>query len=168
MPPQKRRHNRHLNEAPHARKETPAAVVLFWICAGLALVTFLAFVPVLQNEFVNYDDPDYVTANAHVTSGLNWKNIEWAYTAGFASNWHPLTWMSHMLDCTLFDQKASAHHLVSLLLHIANTIVLLLTLRFLTRALWPSALVAAAFALHPCHVESVAWISERKDVLSAF
>src|SRR5262245_61483289 len=74
----------------------------FWIPAVLALVTFLTFLPLLQNEFVNYDDPDYVYANSHVISGLSWQNIQWALTAGFASNWHPLTWMSHMLDCTLF------------------------------------------------------------------
>ena len=152
--------------APPSRNVIPAAS--FWICATLALVTFLAFVPILQNEFVNYDDPDYVYANAHVTSGLSGQNIQWALTTGFASNWHPLTWMSHMLDCDLFGQKAGAHHLVSLLFHITNAILLLFVLRFLTNALWSSAAVAAAFALHPCHVESVAWISERKDVLSGF
>jgi protein O-mannosyl-transferase len=162
---------KHLKKAslPSAeRPQTSARAVTLWVCVGLALITFLTFLPVLQNEFVNYDDPDYVTANAHVTSGLSWQNIQWAFTTGFASNWHPLTWMSHMLDCALFGQKASAHHLVSLLFHIADTVLLFLVLRFLTNAAWPAAVVAAAFALHPCHVESVAWISERKDVLSAF
>ena len=139
-----------------------------WICCGLAVITFLAFLPVLQNEFVNYDDPDYVTANSHVLSGLTLENIGWAFRTGFASNWHPLTWISHMLDCGLFAQRASAHHLVSLLFHIANVCVLYLGLVWMTGATWPSAMIAASFALHPCHVESVAWISERKDVLSGF
>src|ERR1041385_4057692 len=139
-----------------------------WICCGLAVITFLAFLPVLQNEFVNYDDPDYVTTNSHVLSGLTLENIGWAFRTGFASNWHPLTWISHMLDCGLFAQRASAHHLVSLLFHIANVCVLYLGLVWMTGATWPSAMIAASFALHPCHVESVAWISERKDVLSGF
>lgn len=169
MPPKNQPSKKKSNAAPPppSATRTSTRLVSFWICAGLALATLLVFLPVLQNEFVNYDDPDYVTANAHVTSGLSRPNIQWAFTTGFASNWHPLTWMSHMLDCSLFHQKAAAHHLVSLLFHIANTVLLFLVLRFLTDALWPSAVVATAFALHPCHVESVAWISERKDVLSA-
>src|SRR5207302_1520294 len=142
MPPQKQpRQKKNSAPPPSSPSQTSAALVSFWLCAGLALATLLVFLPVLQNEFVNYDDLDYVTANAHVTSGLSWQNIKWAFTAGFASNWHPLTWMSHMLDCTLFGQKAAAHHLVSLLFHIADTVLLFLVLRFLTSALWPSAVV---------------------------
>jgi len=132
----------------------------------LALATFSVFLPLEWHDFVNYDDPDYVTANAHVQSGLKWDNVPWAFTTGHASNWHPLTWLSHMLDCQFFGQRAGGQHLISAGFHIINTVLLFLLLRKLTGALWRSALVAALFALHPLHVESVAWISERKDVLS--
>ena len=139
-----------------------------WICLFLTLGTLAAYLPVSRNGFVNYDDSDYVTANLHVQSGLKWENIAWAFTTGHASNWHPLTWVSHMADCQLFGENAGAHHLVSLLFHAANTLLVFLVLRRMTGALGRSALVAALFALHPLHVESVAWVSERKDVLSAF
>src|SRR5437867_4202153 len=132
----------------------------------LALATLSVFLPAVRHDFVNYDDGDYVTGNAHVQSGLKWENVGWAFTTGHASNWHPVTWLSHMLDCQLFGQRAGAHHLVSTLFHAANTVLLFLLLKSLTGALWRSALVAALFGLHPLHVESVAWISERKDVLS--
>lgn len=138
------------------------------LCLCLALVTLVVFLPVAWQGFVNYDDSDYVTENAHVQSGLKWVNVVWAFTTGHASNWHPLTWLSHMVDCQLFNLKAGAHHLVSVGFHIANTLLLFLLLRRMTGALWRSALVAGLFALHPLHVESVAWASERKDVLSAF
>jgi tetratricopeptide (TPR) repeat protein len=138
------------------------------LCLLLAFVTFAVYVPALRNDFVNYDDADYVTSNPHVQSGLKWENIQWAFTTGHASNWHPITWLSHMLDCQFFGQQASMHHLVSLLFHIANTVLLFLLLRGTTGAVWRSVIVAALFALHPLHVESVAWASERKDVLSAF
>ena len=139
-----------------------------FLCLLLALVTAAVFWPVARFDFVNYDDSDYVTANAHVQSGLKWANVRWALTTGHASNWHPLTWLSHSLDCQLFGQSAGAHHLVSAGFHLANTLLLFLVLRQMTGALWRSALVAALFALHPLHVESVAWVSERKDVLSGF
>ena len=138
------------------------------LCLLLAVVTFAVYLPALRNDFVNYDDADYVTANSHVQNGLTLENIKWAFTTGHASNWHPITWLSHMLDCQLFGQNAAMHHLVSLLFHIANTLLLFLLLNRLTATLWRSAMVAALFALHPLHVESVAWASERKDVLSAF
>jgi hypothetical protein len=138
------------------------------LCLLLAFVTFAVYVPALRNDFVNYDDSDYVTANPHVQSGLNWENVQWAFTTGHASNWHPLTWLSHMLDCQLFGQQAAMHHLVSVLFHVANTVLLFLLLNGMTGAVWRSVIVAALFALHPLHVESVAWASERKDVLSAF
>ena len=134
----------------------------------LALGTMAVFLPVTRNGFVDYDDADYVTANAQVQSGLKWENIVWAFKTGHASNWHPLTWLSHMADWRLFGAHAGAHHWVSVLFHTANTILLFLVLRRMTGALGRSALVAALFALHPLHVESVAWVSERKDVLSAF
>ncbi|HWW02647.1 MAG TPA: tetratricopeptide repeat protein [Candidatus Acidoferrum sp.] len=137
-------------------------------CVLLALATLLAFGAVGFNDFVNYDDPDYVTANAHVQTGLTLANITWAFTTGHASNWHPLTWLSHMLDCQLFGIRPGPQHLVNLAFHIANTLLLFLVLRRLTGAHWRSAIVAALFAFHPLHVESVAWISERKDVLSTF
>jgi tetratricopeptide (TPR) repeat protein len=138
------------------------------LCWLLALATLTVFLPVARQGYVNYDDSDYVTENAHVQSGLKWANVVWAFTTGHASNWHPLTWLSHMLDCQLFGSKAGPQHLVSVGFHIANTLLLFLLLRRMTGALWRSALVAALFALHPLHVESVAWVSERKDVLSAF
>jgi Tfp pilus assembly protein PilF len=135
-------------------------------CLLLALVTFLVFGSVASNDFVNYDDPDYVTANAHVQSGLTLSNIIWAFTTGHASNWHPMTWLSHMVDGQLFGLRPGPQHFVNLAFHIANTLLLFLVLRRMTNAHWRSAMVAALFALHPLHVESVAWISERKDVLS--
>lgn len=139
-----------------------------WLCLLLAGITFIAFERVRVNEFVNYDDDKYVTKNPYVNEGLSRESIVWAFTESHASNWHPLTWISHMIDCRLFGTNAAGHHLVNLLLHIANTILLFLLLKWMTGSLWPSAFVAAAFALHPLHVESVAWIAERKDVLSTF
>src|SRR6266850_422922 len=137
------------------------------LCLLLALVTFAVYAPALRNDFVNYDDSDYVTANPHVQTGLKWENIQWAFTTGHASNWHPITWLSHMLDCQLFGQQPALHHLVSVLFHIANAVLLFLLLQRMTAAVWRSVVVAGLFSLHPLHVESVAWASERKDVLSA-
>jgi len=137
-----------------------------FLSVALALSTFVVFLPIAWNDFVNYDDPDYVTANAHVRSAVSWSNIAWALKTSHASNWHPLTWLSHMIDWQVFRDHAGAHHLVSLGFHIGNTVLLFLLLRKLTGALWRSAIVAGLFALHPMHVESVAWVSERKDVLS--
>ena len=134
----------------------------------LALITLLAYLPASRDGFVDYDDQDYVTENSVVQKGLTWTGIEWAFTTGHASNWHPVTWLSHMADCELFGLNPGAHHLVSVLFHTVNAVLLLLLLFRLTGALWPSALVAALFAWHPLHVESVAWIAERKDVLSTF
>ncbi len=129
-------------------------------------MTLAVYLPTAWNDFVNYDDSDYVTENAHVKSGLTWETVVWAFTSGHASNWHPLTWLSHSLDYQVFGLRAGAMHLVSAGLHVLNTLLLFLVLRGLTGTLWRSALVAALFALHPLHVESVAWVSERKDVLS--
>ena len=134
----------------------------------LALITLLAYLPASRDGFVNYDDQDYVTENSVVQKGLTWTGIKWAFTTGHASNWHPLTWLSHMADCELFGLNPGAHHLVNVLFHTANAVLLFLLLLRLTGALWPAAFVAALFAWHPLHVESVAWISERKDVLSTF
>jgi tetratricopeptide (TPR) repeat protein len=134
----------------------------------LALITLLAYLPASRDGFVNYDDQDYVTENSVVQKGLTWTGIKWAFTTGHASNWHPVTWLSHMADCELFGLNPGAHHLANVLFHTANVVLLLLLLLRLTGELWPAAFIAALFAWHPLHVESVAWISERKDVLSTF
>ena len=132
----------------------------------LGLITFALFWPVIDHQFVDYDDHLYVTDNPWVQEGLTLEGTSWAFQTSHASNWHPLTWLSHMLDCSLFDLFPGGHHLTSLLFHVANTILLFLLLKRMTGALWRSALVAALFGWHPLHVESVAWVSERKDVLS--
>jgi tetratricopeptide (TPR) repeat protein len=137
------------------------------ICLGLALAVLAAYAPVWRAGFITYDDPAYVTANPHVQGGLSWAGLFWALTTGHASNWHPLTWISHMLDFQLYGMNPAGHHLTSVALHAANSILLFLLLQRMTKVMWPSALVAALFALHPMRVESVAWVSERKDVLSA-
>jgi protein O-mannosyl-transferase len=134
--------------------------------AVLAALVFLAFAPVLRDGFVSYDDPEYVTANPHVNTGLSWENTVWAFTSAHSSNWHPLTWISHQFDCTLFGLKPAGHHFTSLLLHVINTLLLFLWLSGATGRAGPSAFVALVFGLHPLHVESVAWVAERKDVLS--
>jgi tetratricopeptide (TPR) repeat protein len=141
---------------------------VFLIYLTLAVSTFIAYEPVRHNGFVEYDDDIYVTENPHVTNGLRCESIIWAFTRPHAGNWHPLTWLSHMLDCELFGLNPPWHHLTSLLFHIVNTLLLFLVLKMMSGAVWPSAFVAAAFALHPLHVESVAWVAERKDVLSGF
>ena len=138
------------------------------ICLLLAAVTFLTYWPVLRHDFINFDDPDYVTSNSQVQAGLTWNGVVWALSTGHAANWHPLTWLSLMLDSQLYGMKPAGFHLTNLLFHIANSLLLFLVLRRMTGALWRSAVVAALFALHPLHVESVAWIAERKDVLSGF
>jgi tetratricopeptide (TPR) repeat protein len=138
------------------------------VCALLGAAVLAAFWPALRCGFVNYDDPAYVTENWHVLHGLNGTDIQWAFTAVEASNWHPLTWLSHILDCQWYGVRPEGHHLTSLLLHLANSVLLFLLLNRLTGALLRSAVVAALFALHPLRVESVVWISERKDVLSSF
>ena len=134
----------------------------------LVLVTLLAYLPSLRDGFLNFDDPDYVTENQFVRQGLTWPDVQWAFQTWHASNWHPVTWLSHMADCELFRLNPAGHHLVNLLFHAANVWLLFRLWRRLTDALWPSAMVAALFAWHPLHIESVAWVAERKDVLSTF
>ena len=138
------------------------------ICLFLGLVTFAVYWPPLNHAFLDYDDQQYVTENPRVQAGLTAGGIAWAFTTNYASNWHPLTWLSHMLDCQIFGLHPAGHHLTNLFLHIANTLLLFLLLQRMTGAVWPGALVAALFALHPLHVQSVAWVAERKDVLSTF
>jgi tetratricopeptide (TPR) repeat protein len=154
-------------------KTIPQGAPSGWkLIAGIAVLltvsTIAVYWQVGGNDFVNYDDNVYVTNNRQVKMGLSWETVRWAFTSYDASNWHPLTWLSHMLDIQLFGMKAGGPHLVNVGFHIFNTLLLFWLLRYATRRLWPSALVAGLFALHPLHVESVAWVSERKDVLSTF
>jgi len=139
-----------------------------FICLLLALATLAIYFPVSNYGFLSYDDPGYFSGNPRVLTGFTWSNIHWAFISGEDANWHPLTWISLMLDATLFGTGAAAPHLTNVLLHAANSILLFLLFLQLTRAIWRSAALAMLFAIHPLHVESVAWISERKDVLSAF
>jgi len=134
----------------------------------LVAVTLVVFWQVRNHEFISFDDNEYVTQNLRVRSGLTLSGTMWAFVAMHSNNWHPLTWLSHMLDCELFGLNAAGHHLTSLLFHIANTLLLFLVFKRMTEAPWKSSFVAALFALHPLHVESVVWVAERKDVLSTF
>jgi tetratricopeptide (TPR) repeat protein len=136
------------------------------VCIVLTIAILAVFWRVSDHAFINLDDTLYITENPHVQAGLTIENLKWAFTTAHAPYWHPLTWLSHMLDIQLFGMKAGGHHAMNVLFHVANTLLLFLVLRRMTKAHWPSAFVAALFALHPLHVESVAWIAERKDVLS--
>ena len=138
------------------------------VCLFLIVATLAVYWQVQNFDFVNFDDGKYVAENQHVQEGLTVESIVWAFKTIHAGNWHPLTWLSHMLDCRLFGLNPGRHHLTNLFFHIANTLLLFVVFRRMTGSLWQSAFVAALFALHPSHVESVAWISERKDVLSTF
>jgi tetratricopeptide (TPR) repeat protein len=149
--------------SPHVNRRLDVA-----ICVLLAILTAAVFSEVRSHEFINYDDYEYVVANPHVTGGLTISNIAWAFASTREANWFPLTWMSHMLDIQLFGQRSGGHHLTNVLLHVASTVLLFGFLRRTTGARWASALVALVFAVHPLRVESVAWVAERKDVLSAF
>ena len=136
------------------------------ISTGLVAITWIVFAQTLGHDFVNFDDPVYVSENPQIQEGVNWQNVLGAFTRVHSHNWHPSTTMSHMLDCQLFGLKPGAHHFVNVLLHSASVVLLFILLQQTTNGLWRSAFVAAIFAIHPLHVESVAWISERKDVLS--
>jgi len=135
---------------------------------ALVAVTLATFAGVWSFGFVNFDDPQYVINNPHVSTGLTWANVVWALTSGYAANWHPVTWLSHMIDVTVFGLAPGPAHAVNLALHVANVLLLFAFFARTTGAAGRSAVVAALFAVHPLHVESVAWISERKDVLSTF
>ncbi len=139
-----------------------------WVLFALFFGTLLLFSRGLRHDFVDYDDPDYVTRNPHVQAGLTAATVRWAFTTGTAGNWHPLTWLSHALDWQLFGPNAHGHHAVSIFWHALNAALVFAVLRQLTGACWTSALCAALFAWHPLRVESVAWVAERKDVLCAF
>jgi protein O-mannosyl-transferase len=134
----------------------------------LAIVTIISFASVFQNGFISYDDPAYVVKNEHVRSGLSPSTIAWAFTATIEANWHPLTWLSHELDYSLFGLDAQYHHAMNLFIHLLTSIMVFLLFESMTGEQWQSAFIACVFAIHPLHVESVAWIAERKDVLSGF
>lgn len=161
---------------PFARKDWNVAVLVLkrsvltnlGCFTILAVITLFAYAPVRQYGFVNFDDPEYITHNPNVIAGLTWRGTQWAFTTGYQSNWHPLTWLSHMMDVQLFGLNAGAHHATNVLFHIANALLLFWLLVQMSGRAGPSAFVAVLFALHPLHVESVAWVSERKDVLSTF
>lgn len=148
---------------PRSRRQQCLFAVLL-----LGLATAAVYAKVAGHDFAYYDDEHYVTTNPHVQQGLAWASVRWAFTSvGYADNWHPLTWLSHMLDVQMFGLEAGGHHLTSLALHVAATLLLFAFLSSATHRTWPSVVVSALFALHPLHVESVAWVAERKDVLSA-
>lgn len=137
----------------------------FWICLLLGLGTGILYWPVIHHNFINFDDGQYVIDNRAIQAGLSWQAVGWAFRTGYASNWHPLTWVSHMIDCGLYGLNPGGHHLTNLLLHTINAMLLFVLLCRMTQSLWRSACVAAIFAWHPLRVESVAWVAERKDLL---
>jgi hypothetical protein len=138
------------------------------VCLVLAVVTFSIYWQVTDYSLVNYDDDYYITDNLRVQKGISIESLKWSFTTTYYYNWHPLTWISFLIDIQLFGLDPGAFHRTNVFFHIANTLILFLVLRTMTGKLWQSAFVAALFALHPLHVESVAWVSERKDVLSTF
>jgi tetratricopeptide (TPR) repeat protein len=151
-------------------------VLSFWkqekiaclISFGLFLLILFVFSPGLKNGFINFDDPVYILENPHVVTGLKWANVEWAFTSGYAANWHPLTWLSHQLDFQLFGYHASGHHLTSVFFHALNTVLVFVLFLRMTGRVGASCCLAALFGVHPLRVESVLWVAERKDVLCAF
>jgi tetratricopeptide (TPR) repeat protein len=140
--------------------------IVFLISAALVVMTLAAYEPVRKNDFVSYDDRIYVTNNPNVNKGITVNSVIWAFTKTRSSNWHPLTWLSHTLDCEIYGLNPVGHHITSLLIHTTSSVLLFLLLLKMTGSTWASAFVAAMFAVHPLHVESVAWVAERKDVLS--
>ena len=155
-----------MNDVPQANRiGSKASSLRIALCTLLAFLTLLAYWEVQGNEFVYYDDHSYITENPRVKAGLTLEGIGWAFTSSHSFNWHPLTWISHMLDVELYGLNPAGHHWNSLLLHLANTLLLFLLFHRMTGSSWRSGMVAALFSLHPLHVESVAWASERKDVL---
>ncbi len=138
------------------------------VCLALATITFVVFGQVVEYRFINFDDGDYVVKNPVVKRGLTFQGVAWAFEGPHCANWHPVTWLSHMLDCELYGLDAGGHHLTNVLLHAGTAIALFLVLFRMTGSLWRSAFVAAVFAVHPLRAESVAWVSERKDVLCGF
>src|SRR5947208_9820735 len=149
------------------KKRSSSRFASFYVCLALIAITWLVFGQTLGHDFVDVDYHVYVYENPSITRGLSVDGVIGAFTHAHARNWHPLTTISHMLDCQLFGLTAGGHHFTNVLLHSIAVVLLFLVLRQMTDAFWRSAFVAAVFAIHPLHVESVAWVSERKDVLSA-
>jgi protein O-mannosyl-transferase len=154
--------------ASKSKKLREIRFIGLWICAVLFVAVLLLYSQVSGHEFVSFDDPIYVTQNPEVRGGLTWTGVAWAFTSFYGSNWFPLTWLSHMLDCQLFGLNSGWQHLTNVWIHALSTMLLFAVLRRMTGEPWRSAMVALLFGLHPLHVESVAWIAERKDVLSGF
>ena len=150
----------------HEPRRQEKAIFAAAVCVFFLLAILLVFGQTAWHEFLNYDDPAYVSENPVVQGGLTWKGVAWSFTTFEAANWHPVTWFSHMLDCQLFGLRSGWHHGMNVAFHVVNSILLYLLLMRMTGAFWRSAVVAALFALHPLHVESVAWVAERKDMLS--
>src|SRR6266516_7750168 len=148
-------------------RKRPSLLLASFACLVLLAITWLVFGQTLGHDFVDFDDHVYVYENPSITRGLSVDGVIGAFSHVHARNWHPLTTISHMLDCQLYGLNAGGHHFTNLALHTIAVLLLFRVLRVTTGALWPSAFVAALFAIHPLHVESVAWVSERKDVLSA-
>src|SRR5213083_253200 len=149
------------------KKRSSSRFASFYVCLALIAITWLVFGQTLGHDFVDVDDHVYVYENPSITRGLSVDGVIGAFTHAHARNWHPLTTISHMLDCQLYGLKAGGHHFTNVLLHTVAVLLLFAVLRDMTGAFWRSAFVAAVFAIHPLHVESVAWVAERKDVLSA-
>jgi protein O-mannosyl-transferase len=162
-----RKANRVASKATVAKPVAASRPPVIWISLALAACTALLYARVGGHSFINYDDHQYITENAAVSSGMSMENVVWAFRSGYAANWHPVTWISHMLDCQIFGLNPGPQHLVNVFFHCANTVLLFFVLLRLTAFRWRSAMVAALFSFHPAHVESVAWIAERKDLLSA-
>src|SRR5215472_14786044 len=147
-------------------RDSRERLIVVFICLALASLVWLVFGQAIHYEFVNFDDDVYVYKNQQVTGGVTAADVHWAFTHVHSSNWHPVTWLSHILDCQVYGLNAGGHHFTSILIHAITCVSLFLLLRRITGFLWRSAFVAAVFAVHPLRVESVAWIAERKDVLS--
>jgi Flp pilus assembly protein TadD len=163
-----RRTPRRARNAPSATESPPQPFErqALWVCLALVAINVAIYAPVAAHGFVNWDDPEYVSGNPMVARGLTWPGVVWAFTSAHAANWHPLTWLSHMLDVQLYGMHAGPHHITNVILHVASTVLLFGWLYRATGAIGRSVVVAALFAAHPLHVESVAWVAERKDVLS--
>ena len=165
MPAKRRQLTRRPIPVVTPQRSSRSAVLAVYI--GLVLLNLAIYFSIASHGFVTLDDPGYVSENPQVAAGLTWSGFVWAWTTGTLANWHPLTWLSHMLDVQLFGMQPGWHHVTSLVLHVLNSLLLFALFLRMTGAIWRSACVAALFAAHPLHVESVAWLSERKDVLSA-
>jgi len=157
-----------LNEKSVFKGIEKKRIFLFLIAFSLIAITLFSFYGVKDNSFLNMDDDVYVTDNARVKEGISWENIKWSFSTIYFGFYYPLTWLSHMLDYEIYGLNAGGHHITSMIIHIVNTLILFFALYRMTRKEWRSFIVAGLFAVHPLHVESVAWISERKDILSAF